>query len=892
MRINSVQGYSIARNSRRDLNTGVQVRNSAYSTGINTPKMVRISFTGMNMEQVASITPENNGLGLPEAAQGGEGVVGFELPESLKKHEIVKIKQADGSFIEKKVDARSFMPFWEHNNPKGGYKFLIHKGIKRSELRPPEVVDKAHPAKYDTMPANMFYSANLGEDIETVAKRFGVPLDEISYVIQSKPNGTGPDAPSKYCILEPTSAQGEITRLSDTVLGETQTIPYRIFKISDINPTYNKLKGGLNYFYYTPSLAKASKPYSYDCWGNVPFEAEVINSDGMRALAKAIHSQMNTEEFGYYQPASVLCHDRIANTYGVHLANMSAAGDTSVNGVKAHIVDHNTGRNYQGATDSPMKFLRVVADSSDAEKLRSLPYFDILVKADQFGINSDRLSPRERQIAHAVIDPALDNFRDGAGTYNILKAGISSARLNPDNVSVGTVSHTFDAEMKSPETPEAAKFLTDDFASITTKSAGNGVTPANMRFDDPNAPFGRGDNGLTREAPKGYTPFKYNGDNIEEVIEAKHKNSKWLSKLIWEAGEKGQDALNELFFNKGQISEGHNVMGYISPIKDGEILVFGFGRPDEQKGFPMSTGGFLDFLKREDIPQETKQKVKLILGAGPWNREAEDYKDICRDLEEIWNLDGGIYKHNIMYIDGFTPNKFTGCCHYTLFTSRREMYGITPIESKIAGTPYGSTKTGGPVDYTNPKNGFLTEHAVELRPERFGLTYANTEREIDRARINAQKPQVGNIFAAFIEQYTNDKQGYIAMSKKNIEEKVDWHNNAEYNHGKSANRIYLDDILETDKGWEARKKNPLQRVMGQFGEFREDVETVLGPAATKSKPMKVVLIVVGSLAVLSGGYYLWKKSKTAKKPVDQTTQNKSQETVNAQENKPKLDKAA
>ena len=102
MRINSVQGYSIARNSRRDLNTGVQVRNSAYSTGINTPKMVRISFTGMNMEQVASITPENNGLGLPEAAQGGEGVVGFELPESLKKHEIVKIKQADGSFIEKK----------------------------------------------------------------------------------------------------------------------------------------------------------------------------------------------------------------------------------------------------------------------------------------------------------------------------------------------------------------------------------------------------------------------------------------------------------------------------------------------------------------------------------------------------------------------------------------------------------------------------------------------------------------------------------------------------------------------------------------------------------------------------------------------------------------------
>lgn len=891
MRVNSVQGYSIARNSRRDLGTGTRVSNNSYSTQFAVPKLVRISFTGMHMDQVASITPENNGLGLPEAAQGGEGVVGFELPESLKKHEKVKIKQADGTFIEKPVDARSFMPFWEHNNPKGGYKFLIHKGIKREELRPPKVVDKTHPAKYDTMPAQMFYSANLGEDIEAVAKRFHVPVDEISYVIQSKPNGSGPDAPSKYCILEPTSAQGTITRLSDSVLGETQSVPYRIFKISDINPTYNKLKGGNNYFYYTPSLARASKPYSYDCWGNVPFEAEVVNSDGMRALAKAIHSQMNTEEFGFYQPASVICHDRTSNTYGNHVANMSAAGDKSVDGIKVHIIDHNTGRNYQGLTDSPFKFLTVVGDASDAAKIKALPYFDILSKANQYGINSDQLSPRERQIAHSIIDPAMDNFRDGAGTYNILKTGISSARLNPDNISVGTVSHTFDAEMKSQETPDAAKFLTDDFASITTKSAGNGVTPANMKFDDPTAPFGRGDNGLSAESPKGFTPFKYDGSNIEEVIAAKEKNARWLTDLIWKAGEKGQKELNELFFNKGQIADGHNVIGYLSPIKDGEILVFGFGRPDEQKGFPMSTGGYLDFLKRKDIPQETKLKVKVLLGAGPWNKNADDYKAIEHDIKEIQNLDGGIYKHNIMYIDGFTPNKITGCCHYGMFTSRREMYGITPIECKIAGTPYGTTKTGGPVDYTNPKNGFLTKNAVEVRPERLGLTYANSEWEIDQARINAQKPQVGDIFAEMIDEYTNHRDEYVAKSKKNIEELVDWHNNAEYNHGKSANRIYLDDILETDKGWEARKKTPMQRLLGQFGEFREDAEEVLGPAAKNSKPIKAILLVVGGLAVLSGGYYIWKKSRGVNKQSVQTAQAQSQDPK-TQENQPKIDKAA
>lgn len=883
MRINSVQGYSLV-NSKKRVNTRVNVNANSNSMQVKSSNFVKLSFTG-NVWQVASVTPENNGLGLPETSQGGEGVVGFELPESLKKHETVRVKQADGTFVEKSVDARSFMPFWEYNNPKGGYKFLIHKGIKREELRPPKVVDKQHPAKYDTMPANMFYSANPGEELEAVAKKFGVPVDEISYVIQSSPNGTRPDSPSRYCILEPTSVKGIVTRMSDSSLSETQDVPYRLFKISEINPTYNKLKNGANYFYYTPGLAKASKPYSYDCWGNVPFEAEIVNSDGMRALTRSIHKQMNTEEFGYYQPASVLAHDRIANTYGNHMANLSSAGDTSVNGIKAHIIDHNTGEHYQGATDNPMKFLRVVTDPSDVEALKASPYFDILQKADQYGINSEMLSPRERQIAHAIIDPALDNFRDGAGNYNILKTGISSARLNPDNISVGTVSHTFDAEMKSPETPDAAKFLTDDFASIKTKSAGNGVTPANMKFDDPTAPFGRGDNGLTREAPKGYTPFKYNGNNIEEVIAAKHANSKWLTNLIWNAGEKGQDALNELFFNKGQIADGHNVMGYLSPIKDGEILVFGFGRPDEQKGYVMTTGGYLDFLKRKDIPQEEKLKVKVLIGAGPWNKGDPEYAAICNDLNEIWNLDGGIYKHNIMYVDGFTPNKFTGCCHYCMFTSRREMYGITPVESKIAGTPYGTTKTGGPVDYTNSKNGFLTDHAVELRPERFGLTYANSDRQIDQARVNAQKPQVGRIFAEMFDEYTNHHDVYVAKSKKNIEELVDWHNNAEYNHGKSANRIYLDDILETNKGWEARNKNPLQRIIGQFGEFKEDVETVLGPSAKHSKPMKIILIAVGSLAVLSGGYYIWKKASGGKKHVNPETQVQN-------DNKPKIDKAA
>ena len=56
------------------------------------------------------------------------------------------------------------MPFWEHNNPKGGYKFLIHR---KSDF--PDGFN-AMQKGCDTMPASAFYSADLGEDLSAVAK--------------------------------------------------------------------------------------------------------------------------------------------------------------------------------------------------------------------------------------------------------------------------------------------------------------------------------------------------------------------------------------------------------------------------------------------------------------------------------------------------------------------------------------------------------------------------------------------------------------------------------------------------------------------------------------------------------------------------------------------------
>lgn len=867
MRVNLVQSYSAVNN----LNRGyvVNAKKDSQVGKANHNGLVQLTFTGAdkNMWQVASLTPENNGLGLAEAKQGGEGVVGHQMAKSMRHNEVFKTIMIENEPHNVMYDVRSFMPFWEHNNPKGGFKFLLHKGVKAADLA-------------DEMPANMFYSANIGEDLEDVAKKFNLKTDEISYVIQSKPDGVGENAKSRYCIIEPTSVKGHITRLSEKVLGETEDVPYVLFKISANNPSYNELKGEPHYFVYTPQLARASKPYSYDAFGNAPFEAEIINSDWMRIQAEILNKKMNVAEFGNYNPASVIAHDRVAHTYGNHIANMSAFGDDSVNGSKVHIIAHNTGRNYQGMTGDPFKYQVVVGDARDAEVMRNLPDFPTLQKAKQFGIDSEMLSPRERQIAHAVMDPYLANFRDGAGTYNILKSGISAARLNPDNISTGTVSYTFDKEMKSKEMYDAAKYLTDDYAQIETKSVLNGSSPAVLKLNNPKANFGADANNGISKAKAGFTTFEYNPQvgNINEVIAAREKNSKWFTDLVWKAGEKGQDELNKLFFNEAQIASGNNVVGYLSPTKKGDIIVMGWGRADEQKGFPITVKGFLDFLKRDDVPKEMKQKVKLVIGGGPWYREADDYKDIMKDYKLITELDNGAYKHNIMIIDGWFSNRFVGCAQYGIFTSRREMCGITPLEAKAAGVPYGVTKTGGPVDYTNSLNGFMTKEPVERNPEYYGLSWNNSHQEIDAARVKRQATQVSDIYKAMIEEYTNKNDVYVAKCKKNIEELIDWNNNNEYNLGKSANRRYLEDILETDKGWDARNKKTMNRVVGNFGEFKEELETMM--TQTKSKPMKMVLaIAIGAVAVASGVYLLVTKKKSKDQP---KVENSSSETQSNQ----------
>ena len=72
MRVDSVHGYGYRGFRNSTINT------SAVKQKYIPPKIQILTFTGNNMWQIASLTPENNGLGLPEASKGGEGAVGFE----------------------------------------------------------------------------------------------------------------------------------------------------------------------------------------------------------------------------------------------------------------------------------------------------------------------------------------------------------------------------------------------------------------------------------------------------------------------------------------------------------------------------------------------------------------------------------------------------------------------------------------------------------------------------------------------------------------------------------------------------------------------------------------------------------------------------------------------
>ena len=432
--------------------------------------------------------------------------------------------------------------------------------------------------------------------------------------------------------------------------------------------------------------------------------------------------------------------------------------------------------------------------------------------------------------------------------------------------------------------------MTRKLAEIKTIDITNGSTPASLSLNDPNANFcQRGEiNGLTM-AKAGFTPYEYKpvitdgklvSDNIDEVLKAKKANTKWFLDSLSNAYEiGGKNAVIKMFFSDNQIKKGATVLGHLSGYKDGDMLFMGWGRPDRQKGYPSTFQAFLDFLKDPNISKEVKQHTKLIVGAGVWDENARDYgwvKDIIKKIEEV---DGGAYKGNACYVNGFFPNRLVGCATYSIFTSRYEPCGITPLESFASGTPVVSTRTGGAPDFVSASRGYLTKHAYLRSVEELGLEASELAGKsaeeitntIDAKRMFSNASEVRECLIAATTDY--GKETYAQMVKDAITQKIDWHENGAFNGGKSANERYMTEVFEVDKGMSARSRNPLKRIKGRSFGIADTIQK--GVTKIRNRWIKGMLI-VGTLVASAGtaGYIYLNRNKHQEQKAQEKPLNK------------------
>ena len=673
------------------------------------------------------------------------------------------------------------------------------------------------------------------------------------------------------------------------------------------------------YFIYTKGLAQFENAYgagnsaygaygaygSYGTYGTTgkngirAVSTNVMYADNCRALADAM-PKLNTPEHGNYNPASWWLHDRPAFIAINEIANLSASGNEYYTGLKIHGTFHNPGRDYQGAESNPFEFYRMVATKEDIRELNAHPQAEQLRDIESRWATA---TPEERRFANQILRPFMENFLDDfvdeatdTRTFNISMTPVAGVKINPENLSAGTVSMNYGKEMKSPNTPDIAQYMTNKLAEIHTVDITNGSTPANLRLNDPTADFCQKDelngitmlkNGMTYEKDgkkivvSGFTPYEYRQviqdgkvlDNIDEVLNAKKANTKWFLDAIGDAFKRGgNSAVTKMFFSDEQIKKKNaSVIGYLSEYKEGDMLFMGWGRPDPQKGYPSTFQAFLDFLKNPDVPKEVKQHTKLVVGAGVWDEGARDYKwikDIIRQIEEY---DGGIYRGNACYVNGFFPNRLVGCATYSIFTSRFEPCGITPLESFAAGTPVISTNTGGAPDFISATRGYLTNNPYLRSPEHLGVSeglarlsgneYAET---LDSIRMHTNAKEVSGCIEAAVSDYPVNK--YREMVRDAITQKIDWHENADYNGGKSANERYLgEELFNISGGVESRQHFSLKRLVSKYGQADALVEDA---KKAKDKWTKTIIAIGIGVAAIGTATYLYINKKNKKHSVN------------------------
>lgn len=896
-------------------NIGVRSSKKINTTLGNSERLgpvVRISFKGnftKNYRQVASIAPEDKGLGLPEYNKGGLAVVAKEAPESWN--------------VDLGADTRTFLPYHSYDNPNGGVKVLRVSYDQNGKPLP-------------TAPAENFKAVRLDYQLQ----------EGEEFVIQSAPK----DGNSPYRVLKKLDVSGSIDRIrANDLSGEK--VNYQLFQVIHHDSPVTR------YIMHTPDMAKFNSAYSgAEAYGGNTGQAyntgkaynnatgagtsavgntgqaysnaggaygRSLNSDALyaensRAIIDAL-PKLSSKEHGNFNPANIWLHDRFAFPAAIEIAEQSANGNPAFDGVRIHNTLHNPGRAYQGYYYSPQEFLRIVAGKHAIDDLTRHPQYQLLRQIDA-KIAANTATEQERQIVYSIIDPAIQHFKDSLGSYNMTAIAPVGRIMNPANISYGTVSLYYEEEMK--ELDDISLGLRGFFNKANMISVTNGSSPASLRLHDDTANFGDANTGLSQNK-SGFRTYKPRFDektgalvNVDEVIEAKQHNKKWLINLIANTDASDPHSLQKLFFIKEMYTTPDKtpatVLGRFSPYQDGDRLIIGWGRPDPQKGMPTTFESFLRFLQDPTVSEETKIHTKLIAGAGVWDNNARDWLNVKRLISEIQQLDGGRYAGNVMYVNGFFPNRLVGCADFSVFTSTYEPCGITPLESYSAGTPVISIRTGGAPNFitslasssetvTN-QSGFLTEHAYMRNIEDLeGITLTKEQVSklddhikfdlIDNARREASSKEIAACMKTALDV---DTVNYRQMTTNTLQQNISWSGNTAYNNGSSANTVYWQRIFHVNEKdftplpHMERNTAPFNRMIGSYGlcdqslisNIIEKAKTIHQEVASTAKASKWGKVItagtVGIIALGTGSmvYLNNLRAKNIANQIDQQTTNK------------------
>lgn len=895
MRITSVMPQVVAGNriNRTNINSNKteSTKNISYSGVNKTDRPVLITFTGeggKNVKQGLSISVEDGYIGLGMYKSGGAGGVADQLPTALNK---------DG------LDFRHAVPYYSYNNPKGHIRVLVL----------PEGYEYNPNTK---MPENWFVTFPETMSKAAIAKQLNKKEDRIKFVVQDTPETDAKLAKqfnlegknikfSPFRELIPTDANGVIQRIDENDLGKLKSIPYRVYKM--VIPKGGKLDDKSVLCIHTTDLSKFSMAYTYSPELKDHPHADLYMRDFAEAAADSLQ-RMNTAEFEHFNPANVIGHCRTGFPITEAIINRSQDNEF-YRGFKIVDIFHNPMSNemsdYQGKTGNAFEFLRYKATPEDYLKLSKMPEFSQLIEIDKHRYN---YSAEEAKIVDKIIKPFLQYYVDDNGLYNRSITPIIARKLNPEHVSANHVSHTFANEAINYY--DMCKGLTYQFREADAagdKIGGrpNGCNIDGFKVNDPEGTMGK-NNGLSADM-SWYHPYDPKNDTAEKIIEAKRANTKEFLDMVGEATEKRldkignfqnasvDDELNQLFYSKDLIEKQRYVLGGLSKFDEKDILLMGWGRSDSQKGFPITAKGLLKFLQRESVPAEWKKHFKLALGSGPnpWPMDdhgAGDFHKIKDIMYQIQQLDNGAYKQNFMYGNGFFPSRLVTAATYGIFTSRGEPQGLSCPEALQTATPSGSLNTGGAGEMivtvgenAEKANGFKTPDAFMRNvedldwPEGTDLSKLTAE-QIDDRRVELAAEQVADMFEDMAKVYYEQPEVYAKMVKNAGQSEFDWHNNHALNNGRSTLQLYEEDGFEISKGWEGRNKNPMKRLVGEFGgkfeelkrtvkkKAEEAVRTVSEPKGSKWNKA-AAFITLGVIVLAGGGAYIYTKNKKPKEKV-------------------------